>query len=485
MAEPILPAELVSRVNDADVVFFLGAGCSMEAPASLPSAAVLAEMLIARGFGNEGDTLEQVAEECARRGSNVLSEALPKAEWRARPCNRSHRVIAQLAKEGLINEVVTTNWDTLIEHGIRRAGVPFTPVVNPQLLREGGVAGGVRVAKIHGCIDHPEASLRATEDELREWAAEWARVLIEYLARTRTFVFVGYSGAAASVTVTLAEITRGSEDDVRGYVVDPRGLESIARTDNGRAFITALGGDGAPSLEMTATDFFAALRLEVFPLMLNRPRGVCRTHLASLCHPTRLDAAEIDGFVEMIVGNWRQIGSDRAQVILPGLLPGFVESGLDDPYLPLVPSAEPLALVWLAWALLLWAEAAIAEADVLFATEQVARSVSILVMSAGVERRDVAGIQGAASYIESHDAVGQGIVAVVFGDMGPLPESQHVNVSVARPVTSATIVRPLGPRCTWLSAAELLSRVEREVDPPAVKERIVGLLREAADSLGG
>jgi hypothetical protein len=341
------------------------------------------------------------------------------------------------------------------------------------------------VAKIHGCIDHPEASLRATEDELREWAAEWARVLVEYLARTRTFVFVGYSGAAASVAVTLAEITSGNEGDVRGYVVDPRGLESIARTDSGRTFVTALGGDGTPVLEMTATDFLEALRLDIFPLMLNRPRDVCRRHLTSLCDPTRLDAAEIDGFVERILGNWLQIGPDRVQLILPGLLPGFIEDGLDDPYLPIVPSAEPIALVWLAWALLLWAGAAIVDADVLSATEQVARSASILVMAAGVQRRDVAGIRGATSYIERHGALGEGIVAVIFGDMGPLPESQRINASVARPVTDSTIVRPLGPRCTWLSAADLLSRVESEVDAPAVKEQIARLLREAAGSPGG
>lgn len=139
----------------------------------------------------------------------------------------------------------------------------------------------------------------------------------------------------------------------------------------------------------------------------------------------------------------------------------------------------------LAWALLLWAGAAIAEGDVLFATEEVARSASILVMSTGVKRRDVAGIQGAASCVENHDEVGDGIVAVVFGDMGPLPESQHVNVSVARPVSRATIVRPLGPQCTWFSAAELLSRVESEMDAPTVKERVIGRLREAAASPGG
>jgi hypothetical protein len=478
-----LPADLLARVNDADVVFFLGAGCSMEAPAKLPSAADLAQSLIERGFGNEGDSLEQVAEECARRGQNVLSEALPKAEWRAKPCNVAHRIIAQLSKEGLINEVVTTNWDTLIEHGIHRAGVPFTPVVNPQLLREGGLAGGVRVAKIHGCIDHPEASLRATADELQEWAAEWAKVLFEYLVRTRTFVFVGYSGAAASVTVTLAEIAKAGENAVRGYVVDPRGLESIADTEHGRAFLAALGGDHAPFIPMTSTDFFSALRVDVFPLLLNRPWKVCRGRIAALCQQTKINPNEIEAIAEGVLETWRQIGPDRAQVMLPGLLPGFVEAGLDDPYLPLAPNSEPLAYVWLAWALLLWAEASVIDTDVLYSTDEVRGGVSFLVMAAGGERRDIVGIQAATSYVESRDQVGTGIVALVFGDIGPLPEPQVVNASIARPLAGPSIVRPPAPKCTWFPAAELLSLFGKDADAHVVKARTLELLRDTANTL--
>lgn len=475
-----LPADLVTRVNDGDVVFFVGAGCSMEAPASLPSAAQLARSLIERGFGSEGDTLEQVAEECARRGPNVLSEALPKAEWRARPCNAAHRIITQLSKEGLISEVVTTNWDTLIEHGIRRAGVPFTPVVNPQLLREGGVAGGVRVAKIHGCIDHPEAALRATETELREWAAEWARVLFEYLARTRTFVFVGYSGAAASVTVTLAEIAQADESAGRDYVVDPRGLESIANTEQGRAFIGALGGDDARFIAMTSTEFFSALRRDVYPLLLSRPWAICRRHIKELCQRTKIEPSEIRVHAEEVLETWKQIGPTRAQAILPGLLPGFVEAELDDSYVPVVPNSEPLAYVWLTWALLLWAQAAALEADILYSTDE-ARGVSFLVMAAGVERRDVVGIQGAAAYVESHTLIGAGIVALVFGDMGPLPEPQVVNVSIARPLAGPSVVRPLAPRCAWLPGSELLSLFGRDSDAQVVKGRILELLRASAN----
>src|SRR5689334_1831535 len=107
-----LPPALLATLNSGDLVPFLGAGVSMAPPTSLPSAAALAEDLVAKGYGDEGDDLEEVAEKCWQRGGwQMFARALETEEWRALTPNVSHDVVAELAAEGLIAVVLTTNWD--------------------------------------------------------------------------------------------------------------------------------------------------------------------------------------------------------------------------------------------------------------------------------------------------------------------------------------------------------------------------------------
>jgi hypothetical protein len=476
-----LPADLVTRVNNAEVAFFVGAGCSIEEPAKLPRAQQLADALVEKGLGESGDTLEDVAEECQRRGKNVLSEALPKAEWRSKPCNWAHRVLSQLAKEGLTSEVITTNWDTLIEHGLRNGGVPYTPVVSPQLLREGGVAGGVRVAKIHGCIDHPEEPLRATQADLEDWAQEWARALFDYLARVMTFVFVGYSGAAGSVTITLDAIAQGGGRPSTDYVIDPAGRESLAGSEHGEAFVNALGDDSDRFLPMTSGVFFESLRVAIFPLLLQRPWQVVSDQVDLLCQPTHVEAEAILESALLIRRRFEDMGPDAVQASLKTLLAGMAQSELDHPYIPLIPNAVPLALVWIALALLTWSGSAEYADDFLKATPAIGEDIAFLAIAAGSQRRDAVAIQGVGEFVRSHASVGERLITVVFGEIGPLPEEIRVNASVVRGDAPPTIVRSAGPRSTWIEGSRLLSLFTSDVEADTVATSMRELLRESAD----
>lgn len=452
-----LPIELVNRVHSSEVVFFLGAGCSMEPPAKLPSAQDLADYLVERGHGETGDTLEQVAEACHHEGLHTLSEALPKAEWRIRPCNLAHRVIAELAKEGLVNEVVTTNWDVLIERGLSLCGVPFTPVVNWQALREGGLDGGVRVAKLQGCIDHQEVPLRATRQELREWAAAWAETLFEYLAMTRAFVFVGYSGAAESVSVTLRELLSRDEDITRNFAVDPSTYDEMTARELGQAFLASIGDDQSRLLQMTASEFFTALRAGIYPLLLSHPLDHCRAQLHRLFDPTEIDVAEGIAFGDLIADAWRQESVDTSQEYLHAHLPTVDDEAYEHRYVPIIPNAESVAQVWTVTAVLLWARTAQLVGVVLGSALETGLAFTILVAAAGVERRDVAGIRAVTQFVRANPGSEHRILCVVLGDMGPLAESQHLGRSVARPHADPSVARPVGPRCAWASAASILT----------------------------
>jgi NAD-dependent SIR2 family protein deacetylase len=122
--------ELTTAVIQGHVIPFLGAGASIES--GLPRASELAKDLIASGVGNEGLTLEEVAEVCHKAGGwQAFARALPLEEWRGAQCNEGHRRLAEMCKEGLFAAVLTTNWDTLIENALNQAGLGYAPILRP------------------------------------------------------------------------------------------------------------------------------------------------------------------------------------------------------------------------------------------------------------------------------------------------------------------------------------------------------------------
>jgi hypothetical protein len=301
---------------------------------------------------------------------------------------------------------------------------------------------------------------------------------LKYLAHTSSFIFVGYSGSAESVTVTLAAVAAVEEDASRDYVVDPRGLASVAATDYGKTFVAALGGDAARSLEMTSSEFFSALRIQVFPLLLERPAAVSRQQLSGLCELTRIDNATIEPALNEVVAAWRDLGPDGAQEVLPALLPEYAQEVADHPYIPIVPASEPIALVWLISALMLWSDVATLNLDVLQSTESVGKPFEFVILSAGMLRRDVAAISGVSSYVETHRTQGLTIVGVVLGDVGPLPEVQVVNPVVTRPRIGRSVVRPTGPACVWIQGTELLSVFKADQDAEVTQAALRETVRE-------
>ena len=159
------PWDLLAAINAGRLVPFLGAGVSMVPPTKLPSAAQLAKRLIARGYGAAGDDLEEIAEKCWERGSwQLFAQALATEDWRSREPNICHEVMAQLAAEGLLPIILTTNWDTTLETALSRQQVLYTCVSRPADLAIASPIA-VRVVKLHGCVETPE-TVRARRAEV-------------------------------------------------------------------------------------------------------------------------------------------------------------------------------------------------------------------------------------------------------------------------------------------------------------------------------
>ncbi|MFM9962354.1 MAG: SIR2 family protein [Planctomycetaceae bacterium] len=120
-----------------------------------------------------------------------------------------HRFLALLIAEGVFDELLTTNWDALIEaahadcdEGLNRL---LDVIAASEDIDGTGIAGAARLSKIHGCarkaLAEPKRYQRyilATRTDITAWVRqdEFApfRDLVHQLLRERPALFVGLSG---------------------------------------------------------------------------------------------------------------------------------------------------------------------------------------------------------------------------------------------------------------------------------------------------
>jgi tetratricopeptide (TPR) repeat protein len=148
----------------------LGAGVSIAAPTAIPPWLPLIRELIevlamranaispiaGRLTGNIlGGLIDKLPyEQVGQQLESLLGEAYHRAfAWMAdRPPNDNHRLLAGLAKAGIIRTFLTTNFDHCIEKALADAGVDFELFVGDEELANLGDSSetSVRVVKLHG-----------------------------------------------------------------------------------------------------------------------------------------------------------------------------------------------------------------------------------------------------------------------------------------------------------------------------------------------
>lgn len=187
-------------------------------------------------------------------GANAVCQTLRIDEFAALEPLPAHRYLAYLAREGLITEIISTNYDCCIERAYRRSLGPdlcpnpndldgVTPAVIRNLdeyrakaNRRGGWTQGIcrpilRLYKINGCADayrdarrdaerhngreYDEALARQaeriilTERQLQSFRKEnWALDLFRDRARTRNLLFCGFGSEEPQVRHAALSITQ-------------------------------------------------------------------------------------------------------------------------------------------------------------------------------------------------------------------------------------------------------------------------------------
>jgi hypothetical protein len=193
----MIPQDLIDSTANQNAVFFCGAGISrgMEGERGFPSgqelAREMAQKLLRRIVrDDESLDLKQIAQEViwADNGSrHRLNEyTLEVFEHPAIKPLRAHKALAALECN-----VITTNYDTLIEQAFSKAGKRCGKVVREKDLTR---IKDVNVVKIHGCITDVDKIVIAEEDYYRWLIGDSEmKTLVRQWFIQHPIVFIGFS----------------------------------------------------------------------------------------------------------------------------------------------------------------------------------------------------------------------------------------------------------------------------------------------------
>lgn len=213
---------LSERIKESGLIVFAGAGISMVPPSSLPNwyqfndAVLLAlarevstytrEELGQGIFSALVDRRNQTPQFAPDYMADIIAEEVGMDYLHvvqaldAEETNACHHAIAALAKAGVVQAVVTTNFDRLIERAFDNEGVPCRVYANSlqfaelnNALRDEAIHE-IPIIKVHGSVDDVESMVDSLSQRLVGRPAELESALAE-LYKKHHILFVGFSGA--------------------------------------------------------------------------------------------------------------------------------------------------------------------------------------------------------------------------------------------------------------------------------------------------
>lgn len=210
---PIIPLSYNLADGRKKYVLFCGAGISKDA--GVPTGwDILLETLRLIRAQEEGESKEYTNEEIESyykdkykdaTYSEIIRSLFPsieeqraflKKQFEGKAPGKSHKLIAQLVKEGLVRFIVTTNFDSLIEQVLDEAGLrgKYTVISDKGQVLNSKPWNHVelcRIYKIHGTIE--QGRIRNTEKDLEQIDEEIGKDFLDIIERHGVIV-LGYAG---------------------------------------------------------------------------------------------------------------------------------------------------------------------------------------------------------------------------------------------------------------------------------------------------
>lgn len=263
-----LPAELLQAVSapgGGKITLVIGAGCSLEAPTSIPLAGECSrqchERLIADGILADEDCLDpsnlsSLADAVfAKRGTQdpLVKQLSQHYTLKSASPNEGHLLTAAMLREGAITSVLTLNFDLALSTAIAALGVgdAIGIIDGPDdLLNQ----NRFNLYYLHRNANESNSDLwiLRTEALATEWRGKWQAVVTAKVLATPVVVFAGL-GSPADVLIECTKLIQNSiPEGSRAYQVDPG-------QPNESAFFLALALDPAFFIQGKWCEFMAAL----------------------------------------------------------------------------------------------------------------------------------------------------------------------------------------------------------------------------------
>ncbi len=107
--------------------------------------------------------------------------------------NNNHYALAELAEQGKISAIITTNFDTLIERAFYNRNVPYRVIISDKDFQSYRDGGSCAILKIHGSVS-VQISLIDTITQKMKGLSDDKRDCLKKLFRKHTVCVLGFSG---------------------------------------------------------------------------------------------------------------------------------------------------------------------------------------------------------------------------------------------------------------------------------------------------
>lgn len=280
-----LPHELLQAVSagGGKITLIVGAGCSFEAPTSIPLARDCSQQshdrLVVNGVLAAGDCTHPLNLSCVADAvfvktgkQRLLVEQLNQHySLKTASPNDGHLLTAALLREGVIASVATLNFDLALSHAISQLGVgdDVGIIDGPDDLPNKKACNLYYLHRNANAAD-PETWVLRTAALETEWKGKWEQVVTAMVLATPVVVFAGL-GSPANVLVQSADfIRRAIPNRIKAFQIDPGDPDKSE-------FFKALALEPGAFVRMSWCEFMSELSQRVVVEHANKLEAAAKT----------------------------------------------------------------------------------------------------------------------------------------------------------------------------------------------------------------
>lgn len=236
-----LPSELLFAIaasGGGKVALIVGAGCSVEAPTSIPVAAtcsarvhdrLINDGVLSPGDCSNSDDLSAVADAVFEKtGSQreLVMRLLDEFPLKLPAPNEGYSIAAALLAEGAVTSLITLNYDLAISVAVSAlgAGTSIGVVESPEELGRERATNVYYLHRSANEVDPNKWVLRTPVLEA-EWRNHWEEIIATKVLATSVVVFAGLGSPIAVLLTSIDKLRSAMPASSQIYQVDPRNKE--------------------------------------------------------------------------------------------------------------------------------------------------------------------------------------------------------------------------------------------------------------------